>query len=155
MEWNKIVRNARERLGLTAHDVAIKLGISDPSYEDIESVPDELTLLYDLRDVFRLLEILDISLQDVLNLTQRVPERFDPSIDVTLENALRQSADLETLEDDVGYYLDPESCKPARALQEWNIELLEGLCSSLGIDFPSAILAYQELWRINRGKEKE
>jgi DNA-binding XRE family transcriptional regulator len=61
-EYGRLLREARERSGKTVDEMASLLGISRPSYYDLETYDDEIILVISLKQLFTLSHALGIDL---------------------------------------------------------------------------------------------
>jgi len=140
-EYGRLLREARERSGKTVDEMASLLGISRPSYYDLETYDDEIILVVSLKQLVTLSHALGINLVEFFS--NGAPK---PAESVSLE-ALAESINeylaankltVAEFEDAVGWELANCLADP-RQFMNFNLDGLKDVTRPLGIDWRAVL----------------
>jgi len=140
-EYGRLLREARERSGKTVDEMASLLGISRPSYYDLETYDDEIILVVSLKQLVTLSHALGIDLVEFFS--NGAPK---PAESVSLE-ALAESINeyltannltVAEFEDAVGWELANCLTEP-RQFMNFNVDGLKDVTRPLGIDWRAVL----------------
>lgn len=140
MAPNKIITQARERLGLSPQELGEAIGISHTW--DLEAYEDDLSLTLSLTEVSRLCEVLHLTPSELFE--QLLPERtITPSDlrDFVVADCHRREWTIEKFGDEVGWEMQGLIENPAEYLSNLNADGLQDICRHLGINPLAAIPA--------------
>jgi transcriptional regulator with XRE-family HTH domain len=131
---------ARELSGKTEREVAAALGISVPSYYDLETFDDELETCLSLAEVSKLCSLLRIDpvwlfTEGDLKGSSRM--RLSELVD-NIRSFIGARMTVDEFEDKVGFVVSP-CFEDWHAVLEWNVECLRSVCSVIGIDWLAAL----------------
>jgi transcriptional regulator with XRE-family HTH domain len=136
------VREAREQLGLSAADVAAKLGLSLSEYQDVEFHDDEAFTSFSIQNLRVLSEVLRLPLPEMLFGPEVEHVRqFTSSPDIARLITARAASlrvSLDELSEQVGWELEPIVRDPA-TLADLNLDGLRSICAAIGVDWVSAL----------------
>ena len=116
-------------------------GMNRPSYYDLETCQDELTMTISLRELKRLCEALQIPAINLFaDRPQSEAERISPK---ELAGRIEQYVQLHTMsisefENKVGFEIE-ECLKRPDGVLDWNIDCLRAVCGELGLDWHAAL----------------
>ena len=142
-EYGRLLREARERSGKTVDEMASLLGISRPSYYDLETYDDEIILVVSLKQLVTLSHALGIDLVEFFS--NGAPK---PAESVSLE-ALAESINeyltankltVAEFEDAVGWEVANCLTDPSQFLN-FNLDGLKDVTKPLSVDW-RAVLAH-------------
>jgi len=142
-EYGRLLREARERSGKTVDEMASLLGISRPSYYDLETYDDEIILVVSLKQLVTLSHALCIDLIEFFS--NGAPK---PAESVSLE-ALAESINeyltankltVAEFEDAVGWEVANCLTDPSQFLN-FNLDGLKDVTKPLSVDW-RAVLAH-------------
>ena len=134
-------KEARERLGLSIHDLESHCGIASPNVWDIEAFPGNLTCCYSPYDLQKFCDVLKIRPIELF-----APEFSEPAIStgelirLIHEECRSRQISLDQFEEAVGWYLSRCMDPPERLLQDMSIDGLQWLCRELRIDWRRVIM---------------
>jgi hypothetical protein len=129
------------RLGLTEREVAEKVGLSVPSYYDLEGFDDEWSSVVDVCCLINLSSILHISLMELMGAVHETTPTLTPAelanlVRVKLESG---SVSKDSLSWEVGDFVaNPEVAKG------YTIDFFRDLGAELGFDWLAAIHGLQQ-----------
>lgn len=147
MKTDEVLKNARIALGLTEHEAAAKIGINFPSYFDLESDEDELSMLYSLEEVFGICKVLNIPLDALFE----KPGNADLcTFNLVREKLLEQSKgmnaeDIEKLENTIGWEITP-ILNDGYGLVTYSPDAVNDICHAIGFDRHAVIWDLYETW---------
>jgi transcriptional regulator with XRE-family HTH domain len=132
------IRVARVRAGLQPEDVAQAVGLTKPSYYDLEDSDDEVTGSISMATLAAIARFLGTTPVEVLEGQATQPGRPKrPSSDLVALAQARIAADRLTVEaygNRFGWNLAPVFDNPER-VWEYPFEMLQALCDDLGADW--------------------
>lgn len=140
-EYGRLLREARERSGKTVDEMASLLGISRPSYYDLETYDDEIILVISLKQLVTLSHALGIDLVEFFS--NGAPR---PAESVSLE-ALAESINeyltankltVAEFEDAVGWEVANCLTDPSQFLN-FNVDGLKDVTRPLGLDWRAVL----------------
>lgn len=138
MNHCQIIREARERLGLSLDEAAASVGISMPHFRDLEEDEDELFMTMSFSEITRLCRLLQLSPRHLLasepSSVLRQPQELRHLI---LSYNRRNHISVDEFEEQAGWKVQPfltVLTDPQHQFQEWNVDCLRDICSVLGVD---------------------
>ena len=140
-EYGRLLREARERSGKTVDEMASLLGISRPSYYDLETYNDEIILVVSLKQLITLSHALGIDLVEFFS--NGAPK---PAESVSLQ-ALAESINeylsankltVAEFEDAVGWEVANCLTDPSQFLN-FNVDGLKDVTRPLGLDWRAVL----------------
>ncbi len=133
---------AREKVGLSANDVAERVGLSVQSYWDLETNDDEAFMAVSLREIVLLSRVLRVSPCDLVDPENSLP----PDAKVSYANlvaAIRAQMEVDGVDAEVwgtrvgwdvtGVIADAER------VGDLNLDALHDICCALGIDWRAVL----------------
>ena len=140
MATNTVIRQARERLGLSPQQLDEAIGVISAHAYDLESYEDEVSQTLSMTELNHLCGILRLTSWELLE--QLMPEHFvSPSElrDCILEDCRRRTLTVDQFGDQVGWDVQGLIRAPEEYLAQLNWNGLQDICLYLGIDPISAI----------------
>jgi DNA-binding XRE family transcriptional regulator len=133
-------QEARERLGLSRDEVAIRSGMSPAEIWDIERCEGDLTCCYSPCDVQKFCLIFGIRSADLFGdgLTESPVSAIDLA-KLIREECAKRGVTLEQFEDVVGWRLSASIAPPEKLLEDITVDGLQWLCRELRIDWRRAL----------------
>ena len=138
MAPNKIITQARERLGLSPQELGEAIGISHTW--DLEAYEDDFSLTLSLTEVSRLCEVLHLTPSELFE--QSPLERtITPSDlrDFVVADCHRREWTIEKFGDEVGWEMQGLIENPVEYLANLNVDGLQDICRHLGINSLAAM----------------
>jgi len=129
------LQEARERLGLSQDEVAVRSGMSSAEIWDIEAFEDDLTCSHSPKEVQKLCQVLGIRPIDLFgsDITEDPVSAGDLVKRIHAECASR-GITLEQFADIVGWHLSACIAPPEKLLADMTVDGLKWLCRELRID---------------------
>jgi transcriptional regulator with XRE-family HTH domain len=132
------IRAARIRAGLQPEDVARAVGLSKPSYYDIEGRDDEVTgniSVATLMAIARTLGTTAAELLDGAGTVAGAPKRSSSEIvDLTRARIAAEHVTVEAYGDRIGWDMAPVLKNPEHVWR-YPFVMLQALCGDLGVDW--------------------
>jgi len=143
------IRAARDRLGLSMNDVAVKAGVGVPGYRDVEFYEDEafsVVPLGDLRSICRILELDLFAMFEVADLVDG-SNRLGGDLVHLRRNELiqRRRTELGLTREQLGDLIGFETItveqmeQESDFLEQWPLELIETLAVELSLPLRTLI----------------
>ena len=132
----KRFRDARERAGISIAEFAKRVSLSKPSVWDLETMDDELTMVYSPAELQKFASVLGVRPSELVGLMQR-----DDSIThIELATAIREycrihQMNVEQFSETVGWEIAPVMESSERFLSDFSLDGTRDLCSVLGLDW--------------------
>lgn len=135
------LRAARERRGLTAAQIAQRLGLSPQHYEDVEAYDQELESNISLGQLLTLLGELRLSPRELFpDATTGAPVSFEALKNAIDDHLTRGGLTRDGFEETVGWSLEGPLVEPSR-FRELNLDALKDITAPLGIQWLGVIEA--------------
>jgi transcriptional regulator with XRE-family HTH domain len=129
-------KEARERVGLSIDDVAIRSGVESLSICDIEEIEGDLTRGYSPKEVQQLCQAVGIRpIELFANIISEPAVSAEDLIELIDAEIKSRRITLEQFEDAVGWKLSELMQSPRRLLEDISIDGLQWLCRELRIDW--------------------
>jgi hypothetical protein len=147
-------REALQRAGVGASDLAIRCGVEKTLYQDLELYDSEAFNCINVAELPRIGEILRVPLLDLL-FGGQPPERiarvsYADVVAAVREEASRRKLGLEAFGDSVGWELEGLIRDP-EAVGELNLTGLYDICRAVGVDWVGVLAWAEERGRRTRG----
>ena len=135
-------REARERVGLSPDEAALRMGISTASLWDIECCDNELTI-YSPTEIRRFCQILSVSPRELFGIeVQAAPLSAADLATLIRKHCLSKCITIEQFEDEAGWDLVKSLDEPERFLHDdYSIDGIQDICRVLGVDWQRFILS--------------
>jgi transcriptional regulator with XRE-family HTH domain len=137
------IRVARDRLGLSVNDVALKAGVEIPAYRDVEIYEDEafsVVPLGDLRSICRVLELDLLAMFEVADLADGSNGLAGDLVHLRRNELIqRRRTELGLTREQLGDLIGFETIAVEQMEQEpdfieqWPLELIETLAAALSV----------------------
>ena len=135
-------REARERVGLSPDEAALRMGISSASLWDIECCDDELTI-YSPTEIRRFCQILSLSPRELFGIELQAPPLTATDLATLIrEHCLSRGVTIEQFEDASGWHLVKSLAEPERFLHDdYSLDGIQDICRELGVDWQRFVLS--------------
>jgi len=134
---------ARERTGWSIHEAATQVAdnsiTSRANYYDIEQCEGDLTGCCSLNEVSRISKLLEVHPRDLFCNEKPVAISISDMIKNMQKHCAERKIPIYEFEDIVGWRVEGCLTNPVKALNEWNIDCLMGVCRELNIDWRCVI----------------
>jgi hypothetical protein len=140
MSNSMIIRETRERLGLSVTEAATAVGVSIGHFRDLEDVDEDLGMTLSLAQFGCLCRLLGLPPHRVLGVP--APRRTVTPAELRTEVrevCRRKRWSLPQFSDHVGWAMQPLIEDPIEAVASWNLHCLQDVCAALEIDYIEAI----------------
>lgn len=137
----EVIKARRKTLGIDPGDLAIALGITDASYEDLESYDDELESVISIAQALTLARALKLSLHQILfGQPPNEPQTRWEDLPQLVNQSLRSRAiPLPEFEDLVGWELGELLSNTTQAQDKYPLMFLHDLSGVLGVPYPALV----------------
>ena len=151
MKINEKIKKAREKLGLIDTDIVEKTDISIDEYCDIESYPDEIFTVTDLKELKQLCIVLGFDLFELFRLSPFFPfEKDDRNFEFAYKFPRhhlikKRREELKLSEEELGALIgfEPIAIKNMEQdetfLESWTLELIVKLAKALRLPLDSLV----------------
>jgi cytoskeletal protein RodZ len=133
------LKKARESVGKEPRQIAQEVGLNVPSYYDLEEHDDEIAMCLSLGELRKVCRAVGLRVPDLLTENAASSPRDEVSLDAVatrLKKHLEQRGiPLSTFEDGIGWSLPGFLEDPQSAVDVWNLECLQAVCSPLQLDW--------------------
>jgi len=124
----------RESRGLRPEDVARKLGMSLPSYFDLEAYLDDLTCAISIRDLRALCAILETSPSALLSSESEIVAIPTSFVDRLVAHLERIGQDARTFSSAVGWDVEGMLAN-ADEVGDLNVDGFKAICAAIGLNW--------------------
>jgi len=134
------LKQSREATGKSPHEIAALVGISAPTYYDLENCDGDLNMVISLGELSKLSSVLGISTRFIFDdKTEGQPILPEPLCAKIKSYLDAKKIDIANFEDRVGFTIEPSLHDPAKIL-DWNIDCLRFVCEEIGANWRLALL---------------
>jgi transcriptional regulator with XRE-family HTH domain len=139
------IRTARQRAGISARELAEAMGLSIESFDDLESYDDEAFMCVSLSQLGALGDRLGLTpVEIVAPIVTMNPDPIPMStlLARVVSEIERKGETAEAFGTRLGWDVSGALANPQNTWQEWNLECLQAVCKSVGVDWLGVLASW-------------